>query len=102
MRFVLPALLFMLAHFSGLAQAIQPACYSTGSNTYQVTQPSPQLSGSSNVTAASNGSDGYFTTYTRREVICERVAGKVLHLCHERGIDRFGAPALAAVAKATA
>ena len=39
MRFVLPALLFVFARFPGLAQAIQPAYYYTGSNTYQVTQP---------------------------------------------------------------
>ncbi len=63
MRFVLPALLFMLEGFPSVAQAIQPAYYSTGSNTYQVTQPSPQVSGSGNVTAGANASDGDFTTY---------------------------------------
>ena len=63
MRFVLPALLLVRARYPGVAQGIQTTYYSTGSNAYQVTQPSPQVSGSGNVTAGANASAGDFSTF---------------------------------------
>ncbi|OGX88639.1 hypothetical protein BEN48_08390 [Hymenobacter glacialis] len=40
-----------------------PAYYSTGSNVFQITQPSPQVTGSGNVTAGLNASDSDFSTF---------------------------------------
>jgi len=45
------------------AQAPLPAYYSTGSNAYRVTQPSPQVSGSGNVALGANAADGDFGTF---------------------------------------
>lgn len=49
------------------AQTYQPAYYSTGT-AFQVTQPSPQVTGSGNVTAGANASDNDFTTYATLKV----------------------------------
>ncbi|WP_210520255.1 hypothetical protein [Hymenobacter terricola] len=45
------------------AQTTLPAYYSTGSNASQITQPSPQISGSGNVTAGASAADGDFSTF---------------------------------------
>ncbi|GAB3731083.1 hypothetical protein GCM10027594_13080 [Hymenobacter agri] len=49
------------------AQATLPAYYSSGT-TYKVTQPSPQVSGSGNVTAGGNASDNDFATFATLKV----------------------------------
>ncbi|OGX81979.1 hypothetical protein BEN47_04995 [Hymenobacter lapidarius] len=57
-----------------------PAYYSTGSNLFQITQPSPQVTGSGNVTAGLNASDGDFSTFAVLRTDATATLGKPVGL----------------------
>ena len=73
-------LLLSVVSFGAAAQAVLPAYYSTGSNVFQVTQPSPQVDGSGSVSAGVNATDGNFSTFATLKTDVNVTAGNPVAL----------------------
>ena len=69
----------VLGAATACAQSL-PAYYSTGSNAFHITQPSPQVAGSGTVTAGENASDGDFSTYATLQTDVNATVGNPVGL----------------------